>query len=168
MSDMVARTLDWLRTHQAWAGPALGLLAAVETLPAIGVFAPLTASIIAVGAGVAAGVFHPTVILWVTAGCAFGNGVCFESGVWAKRKGLATTWIPARPRQAAEALFQRWGPLAVIIGRFAGLTASVTPFLAGWCGLDRLRFWLANLAVCLVWPLAMAAVGYLGVKTVVH
>jgi membrane protein DedA with SNARE-associated domain len=168
MQEMLERGLAFLKGHQVWAGPLLGLLAAFESLAVIGAFAPLTASLVSVGAGIAAGVFGPAVLVWIMAGCAVGNGLSFEIGAWARRGGLAIGWIPARPREAAEALFKNHGALAIVAARFLGPPAAVAPFLAGWMAMGRARFWLANLLLCLVWPPAMAAVGYAGLRLFDH
>lgn len=165
MDEALARGLHFLKTHQDWAGPILCLLAAFETLPLVGAFAPLTASLIAVGAGIAGGVFAPYLIVWIILGCAIGNGISFEAGLASRHRGWATTWVPARARAASERLFERYGPVAIILSRFLGVTASVAPFLAGWSMMPRLRFWAANAVVCIVWPPAMGAIGYFGLKT---
>ncbi len=166
LPDAVTRGLEFLKTHQALAGPLLCLLGAFETLPLVGAFAPLTASLIAIGAAIAGRVFDPWLLLWIMAGCALGNGVSYEAGVFVRRRGLATTWIPAKARTAMESLFERYGAAAIILSRFLGVTASVAPFLAGWSSLGRARFWAANLTVCLIWPPAMAALGYAGLTAV--
>ena len=164
MHETVAGGLEFLKIHQTLAGPLLCLLGAFETLPLVGAFAPLTASLVAVGAAIAGRVFDPWLLLWIMAGCAIGNGVSYEAGVYARRRDWATTWIPARARAASERLFDRFGAAAIILSRFLGVTASVAPFLAGWSNLGRRKFWAANLAVCLVWPPAMAAIGYGGLE----
>jgi membrane-associated protein len=164
MHEIVARGLGFLQTHQSVAGPLLCALGALETLPLVGAFAPLTASLIAVGAAIGGHVFDPWLLLWIMVGCAIGNGAAYEAGVLARRRDWATGWIPAKARSASERLFARFGAVAIILSRFLGVTASVAPFLAGWSNLGRLRFWAANLAVCLVWPPAMAAIGYSGLK----
>jgi len=162
MDQTVAHFLNFLRTHQFWAGPLLCALAAFECLPLVGAFAPLTASLIALGVAIAARVFDPQLIVWIIAGCALGNGVSFEGGAYSRRRGLAADWIPQKARGAAEALFRRFGAIAIILSRFLGVTASVVPFLAGWSGLPRVRFWVANLFICTIWPPTMAAIGYFG------
>ena len=164
LHETVARGLEFLKTHQTLAGPLLCLLGAFETLPLVGAFAPLTASLIAVGAAIASRVFDPWLLLWIMAGCAIGNGASYEAGVFARRRGWATGWIPGKARIAAERLFDRFGAAAIILSRFLGVTASVAPFLAGWSNLGRRKFWAANVAVCAVWPPAMAAIGYSGLK----
>jgi membrane protein DedA with SNARE-associated domain len=164
MQETLERALEFLKSHQAWAGPLLCLLAAFESLAVIGAFAPLTASLLSVGAAIAAGVFSPGVLVWIMAGCAAGNGLSYESGAWVRRRGWAIAWIPARPKAAAQSLFKRHGALAIIAARFMGPPSSVAPFLAGWSAMPRSLFWLANLAVCLIWPPAMAAIGYFGLR----
>jgi membrane protein DedA with SNARE-associated domain len=54
--------------------------------------------------------------------------------------------------------------MAVVVGRFLGPTASIVPFLAGWTAMPRRPFFFANLATSLVWPVTMAALGYIGAR----
>jgi membrane protein DedA with SNARE-associated domain len=165
MNEGLAKGMEFLRTHQTWAGPLLGLLASFESLVLIGAFAPLTASLIMVGAAIAARVFQPEVMVWIMAGCAVGNGLSYEVGALVRRRGRAASWIPARARALADTLFRRYGALAVLIARFLGPPASVTPFLAGWAALSRSHFWLANLVTCILWPTVMASLGYFGARS---
>jgi membrane protein DedA with SNARE-associated domain len=165
MTDILAKGMRFLESHQLWAGPLLGALAAFESLAVIGAFAPLTASLLLVGAALGAGVFQPAVLVWIMVGCAVGNGLSYEAGALARRRGLQATWLPARARAAAEGLFRRHGASAVFIARFMGPPASVAPFLAGWTALERRRFWIANGATCVVWPAIIAAVGVFGIKS---
>ena len=102
LPDAVTRGLEFLKTHQTLAGPLLCLLGAFETLPLVGAFAPLTASLIAIGAAIAGRVFDAWLLLWIMAGCALGNGVSYEAGVFARQRGLATTWMPTKARTAME------------------------------------------------------------------
>jgi membrane protein DedA with SNARE-associated domain len=165
MDETLVRGMEFLKTHQVWAGPLLGALAFFESLAVIGAFAPLTAFLLAVGAAIGGGVFQPLVLAWIMAGCAGGNGLSYEGGALARRRGLTANWIPDKARQVADTLFRRHGALAILVARFLGPPSSVTPFLAGWAALPRNRFWLANVATCTIWPGVVAAVGYLGMKT---
>ncbi len=65
----------------------------------------------------------------------------------------------------AETLFKRYGAMAVGVGRFLGPTASIVPFLAGWTAMPRWSFLIANLATSLVWPVTMAALGFMGARS---
>ncbi len=165
MYESLAHGLAFLKAHQAWAGPVLGLGAGFEAVVVIGAFTPLTPFLVMVGAAIAAGVFSPWILIWTMVGCGLGNWTSYEIGRRARLGDRAPTWMPARLREKAEALFRRYGPMAVIAGRFLGPTASVMPFMAGWSAMPRGRFLLANLATSLVWPVCMAAVGYLGARS---
>ena len=165
MQEFLGHGLAFLKAHQAWAGPLLGLGACFEALVVIGAFAPLTPLLIMVGAGIAAGTLSPWVLTWTIAGCGVGNWFSYEVGRRARLRDQSPAWIPERTRNKADALFSRYGALAVIAGRFLGATASIIPFLAGVTAMPRRRFLLANLATSLIWPVSMAALGYLGARS---
>ncbi len=165
MHAFLVHSLAFLKAHQGWAGPLLGLGACFEAVVVIGAFTPLTPVLVMVGAGIGAGVFSPWVVAWTMAGCGLGNWTSYEIGRRARLGTRGVGWIPAPVRSKSEALFRRYGALAVIVGRFLGPTASVTPFLAGWTAMPRGRFLLANLATSLIWPVCMAALGFLGARS---
>ena len=62
----------------------------------------------------------------------------------------------------AQILFERHGALSIVVARYLGPPATVTPFLAGASGLSWDRFAAANALASLSWPFAMATVGYVG------
>jgi membrane protein DedA with SNARE-associated domain len=165
MQDALNHGLAFLKAHQAWAGPLLGAGACFEALVLIGALTPLTPVLVMVGAGIASGVFSPSVLIWTMGGCGLGNWLSYELGRRARRENQNLAWVPATARTAADMLFKRYGPVAVLAGRFLGPTASVAPFLAGWTDMPRRRFLLANLATSLVWPIAIAGLGYLGARS---
>jgi membrane protein DedA with SNARE-associated domain len=165
MHDLVFRSLAFLKDHQSWAGLLLGLGACFEAFVVIGALAPLTPLLVMVGAAIKSGVFAPTILLWTMGGCGLGNWISYEAGRRARQKELDLAWIPDRVRKPVDALFNRFGLVAIVIGRFLGPTASVTPFLAGVAAMPRGRFLLANVTASLVWPIMIAGLGYLGAST---
>jgi membrane protein DedA with SNARE-associated domain len=164
MQDVLGHGLTVLKAHQAWAGPALGIGACFEALVVIGAFTPLTPLLVMVGAGIGAGVFSPWVLVWTMGGCGLGNWISYEAGLRARRAEACPTWIPEPARIKADRLFDQHGAMAVVVGRFLGPTASIVPFLAGWTAMPRRLFFIANLATSLVWPVTMAALGYIGAR----
>jgi len=162
MQDIAGHALAVLKAHRAWAGPAMGLGACFEALVVIGAFTPLTPLLVMVGAGIGAGVFSPSVLVWTMGGCGLGNWISYEAGIRARRAEACPAWVPESARIKADRLFNQYGAMAVIVGRFLGPTASIVPFLAGWTAMPRRPFFLANLATSLVWPVSMAALGYVG------
>ncbi len=165
MQPLLDNALALLKAHRALAGPLMGMGACFEALVVIGAFTPLTPLLLMVGAGIAAGVVSPGVLVWTVAGCGLGNWISYETGIRARRGDESALWIPERARQKADTLFHRYGPLAVVAGRFLGPTASVVPFLAGWTAMPRRRFLMANLATSLVWPVTIAALGFAGARS---
>jgi membrane protein DedA with SNARE-associated domain len=162
MHDLVFRALTFLTEHQSWAGLLLGLGACFEAVVVIGAFAPLTPLLVMVGAAIKSGVFAPIVLVWAMAGCGLGNWISYEAGQRAREKEQGLGWIPDRVRKPATALINRFGLIAIVICRFLGPMASVTPFIAGVAAMPRRRFLLANVTTSLVWPIVIASLGYLG------
>ncbi len=165
MQDVLDHGLAVLKAHQAWAGPALGLGACFEALVVIGAFTPLTPLLVMVGAGIGADVFSPWVLIWTMAGCGLGNWISYEAGLRARRADARPAWIPDQARMKTEALFKRYGMMAVVVGRFLGPTASIVPFLEGWTDMPRRAFLIANRATSLIWPVTMAALGFIGARS---
>lgn len=165
MHETLIHGLTFLKAHQAWAGLLLNLGACFEALVVIGAFAPFTPLLVMVGAAIGAGLLSPFVLIWTMAGCGAGNWISYEIGRRARRTDASPAWIPERARRTAETLFNRYGALAVVAGRFLGPTASVVPFLAGLAAMPRPFFLLANFATSMVWPVTMAALGYLGMRS---
>ena len=64
-----------------------------------------------------------------------------------------------RPELLAKGhgFFERWGAMAVFVGRFVGPARVVVPLIAGTLGVESRRFHLANWASAVVWaPMLLA------------
>lgn len=147
-----------------WGGPVLAGAAFLESVVIIGVMAPATPLIVAAGVAIAARRVSPEILLWAAAGVFAGNWVSFEAGAWMRRTGKRLPGrLGARVGTVTHTLFARYGPAAVVIGRFLGPVGGLAPFAAGWGGMRRPLFLVADVATALVWPAAMAAIGYFGV-----
>jgi membrane protein DedA with SNARE-associated domain len=161
-AELVDRGVAALQTS----GPAPGLLLAAmafcEALVVIGIFVPLTPLLVAIGAAIAVGTLHPSILAWAIAGAAVGNLASFVLGRWLNARNLAPPRLPAKAHALAERLFERHGALSIVVARYLGPPATVVPFLAGWSGLGMGRFLAANALASLSWPVAMAMVGYVG------
>nr|WP_269816484.1 VTT domain-containing protein [Caulobacter hibisci] len=133
-----------------------------EALVVIGVFVPITPVLVAIGAAMGGGLLGPGLLPWVMAGAFLGAAASYEFGLYLRVRGLQPPRLPAKARQLAQSLFLRHGAAAILIARFLGPPATVTPCLAGWSGLPRGRFLAANALASVAWPLAMVAIGALG------
>ena len=58
----------------------------------------------------------------------------------------------------SEALVQRHGGTAILIGRFVPAIRSLVPVLVGISGFTRLRFLVLDALACLLWALALGAI----------
>jgi membrane protein DedA with SNARE-associated domain len=153
-----------VESYAGWAGPVLGAAALAESLVVVGAIVPATPMIVAAGGAIAAGRLPPDVLAWAAAGAFTGGWLSYEAGAAAR---LARWTLPGRlgdqVGELSRTLFARFGPAAVLIGRFFGPIAAITPFAAGWSGMPRRRFIAAGAATALLWTAAMAAIGYFGV-----
>jgi membrane-associated protein len=91
-----------------------------------------------------------------------GDGV----GYWTGRR-FGRPWLlakagrSARHVERAEAFYQRWGPLAVIIARFIPWIRTFTPIVAGVGRMPYPRFLAANVAGALIWGSGLVVLGRL-------
>jgi membrane protein DedA with SNARE-associated domain len=165
MKELVHQTLTVLEAHKALAGPVLGLVAGLEGLAVIGVFVPATALIVVLDGAIASDVVTPWLLVWCMGGAFAGAWASYEAGRWARRGG--SPFQGGRFAGAVDRvsrLFTRFGDVAIVMGRFTGVTAGLVPFAAGYMGMSRQRFALACALTSVSWPLVMAAVGYAGAR----
>ncbi|HHW39445.1 MAG TPA: phosphatase PAP2 family protein [Bacillales bacterium] len=138
--------------HLAYA--AILLLALSESLPAIGVFIPGTAAILAVSALVPSGV----VKLWpllgaATIGAIIGDGLSFWIGYHYHREILERWPLNRHPELIARSkeFFARHGDMSVFIARFTPGVRAFVPLIAGTLRMPARRFYAANILSALVW-----------------
>jgi membrane protein DedA with SNARE-associated domain len=161
--EFLAHLAALLRAGGPWLGPILAAAAFAEAMVMIGVFVPVTPALLAIGAAVASRMIGPWLLVWVMAGAFLGNAASYELGRSLQARGVAPPRLPAKARAVAQALFLRHGAVSIVVARFLGPPATVAPFLAGWSRLPRGRFLAASAAASLLWPLATAAIGFVGV-----
>jgi len=167
MDGALVRIEQWLQAGAPWAGPALAIAALLESLVVVGAIVPATPVLVALGGLMAAGHASSLLLVWAAAGAFLGNWTSYELGAAARRRNLRLpSGLGKQVGRVSEDLFARYGPAAIIVGRFLGPAAAVAPFAAGWSAMRRSRFLTANAATCVLWPMAMASVGYLGVEAV--
>ncbi len=138
--------------HLAYA--VILLLALSESLPAIGVFIPGTAAILAVSALVPSGV----VKLWpllgaATIGAIIGDGLSFWIGYRYHREILERWPLNRHPELIARSkeFFERHGDMSVFIARFTPGVRAFVPLIAGTLRMPARRFYAANILSALVW-----------------
>jgi membrane-associated protein len=87
-------------------------------------------------------------------------------GYWTGRR-FGRPWLlakagrAARHVQRAEAFYERWGALAVIVARFIPWIRTFTPIVAGVARMSYPRFFTANVAGALIWGSGLVLLGRL-------
>ncbi|MEY8710097.1 hypothetical protein A9B99_17830 [Mangrovibacter phragmitis] len=101
--------------------------------------------------------FYPTLVLLVVA-TGTGYWINYLSGRWLSHTHPVKKWlgkVPAHYHQRAQNLSHRFGPPALLVGRFIGFVRTLLPLLAGITALKQRQFHLFN------WPGAILWVGTL-------
>ena len=72
--------------------------------------------------------------------------------------------------EAAEAFFDRHGPMALVLGRFVPIVRTYVPLVAGTANMRYRHFALWNILGALCWVVAMTLVGVLlgGIPGIAH
>jgi len=159
-ADLFAPLTGFVETHAAWAGPVVFAICFLESLAIVSAVIPATVMLIGIGGLATAGVLDlGTLAAWGIAGGGLGFWASYEGGRRYARQIEAIGWLARRPELVARGrgFFERWGVMAVIVGRFVGPARVVVPLLAGTLGVDARRFHLANWASAILWaPLLLA------------
>lgn len=158
--DAVAPLTHFVETHGAWAGPIVFLICFLESVAIVSAFIPATVLLLGIGGLATAGLLDlGEMSLWGIVGAGLGHWISYEGGRRYATRIENIAWIKARPELLVRGhqFFDRWGAMAVFVGRFIGPARVVTPMLAGTLGVEAKRFHLANWTSAILWaPLLLA------------
>ena len=158
----LGQILPSLASLGLWSYWIIGLAALLEAFFATGIIIPGTLIVDAGGILVQRGVLDFFDLAWfVAVGSVLGGEISYWTGILARR-GLNRRWNPENSPsyRKAEALFHRYGGLALVFGRFAGPVSGLVPFAASVAGMPRRKFVIWNLISGLPYALAHVALGY--------
>jgi membrane protein DedA with SNARE-associated domain len=167
----VASFLDpliaFVAAHAGLAYLTLFLAALLEAVPVLGSVIPGSTVILALSALVPGGELRlEWVLAAAVAGAVLGDGSAFWIGHRSQREILSSWPMSNYPRLVAqsEALFQRWGTLAVFFARFIAPVRAFVPITAGALGMPLLRFYAINIPAIVLWALAHVLPGVLAIS----
>jgi membrane protein DedA with SNARE-associated domain len=170
MDDFAQSSILFVQSHHEWAAAIVFVLSFCESFAFVSLFVPATVILFGVGGLIgASGIeFWP---VWGAAalGAFAGDWLAYEIAVRFQNR-IVQWWPLSRdPALVARgiAFFQRWGVLAVFVGRFFGPLRAVIPIAAGLCRLSRVKFQLANVTSAIVWATGILAPGAIGVSWLV-
>jgi membrane protein DedA with SNARE-associated domain len=154
--------VDFVRVHEAWAAPIVFALAFGESLAFISLLIPAWAALVGIGVLIGSGNlnFWP---IWIAGsiGAALGDWLSYWVGVKLGPP-VAQVWPLSRhpeliPR--GERFVNRWGVLAIFIGRFFGPLRASVPLVAGVFRMPYGWFQLANFSSAFVWAAVLLTLG---------
>jgi membrane protein DedA with SNARE-associated domain len=154
--------VDFVRVHEAWAAPIVLALAFGESLAFISLLIPAWAALVGIGVLIGSGNlnFWP---IWIAGsiGAALGDWLSYWVGVKLGPP-VAQVWPLSRhpeliPR--GERFVNRWGVLAIFIGRFFGPLRASVPLVAGVFRMPYGWFQLANFSSAFVWAAVLLTLG---------
>ena len=156
-------TIDLVKANQAMAEPLVFLLGLAEGIPGLSLLVPSSALFLAIGTahGAVGGQFWH---LWLAAatGAVIGDCLTYSLGRFLRHDVQRLRYFMLHPKALASghAAFERWGPLAVLVGKFTGFARPFIPIVAGMVTM-RVSFFVAASAVSsLAWAGAFLAPGY--------
>ena len=159
-AEFSAPLTGFVETHAAMAGPIVFVICFLESLAIVSAIVPATVLLIGIGGLATAGLLDlGTLSVWGIAGAGLGFWISYEAGRRYAREIEAMPWLARRPELVARGprFFERWGSMAVFVGRFIGPARVVVPMLAGTMGVDARRFHAANWISAVIWaPLLLA------------
>ncbi|WBA82754.1 VTT domain-containing protein [Endozoicomonas sp. GU-1] len=154
----------WLQQNTGLIGPAVAMVACLESLVVVGIVLPGVALLFALAAiaGAASISIYP-ILLWAFLGAVVGDGVSYLLGYHYHER--VRGWWPfhRHPQwlERGEDFFREYGFLSIVIGRFVGPVRPIIPAVAGMMGMVPSYFFTVNILSALAWSPFYLLPGYL-------
>jgi membrane protein DedA with SNARE-associated domain len=160
--DYTQQIIEFVRTHEAWAAPIVGVLAFGESLAFISLLIPAWAVLVAMGVLIGeTGISFGPILVAGAVGAALGDWLSYWIGIKVG-PAVGNVWPLSRnpgliPR--GERFVKRWGALGIFIGRFFGPLRAAVPLVAGIFLMPWWRFQVANFVSAFVWVAVVLTLG---------
>ena len=157
--------LEFIRLHQAWAAPIVFALAFAESLAFLSFIVPAWAVLVGIGAMMkTADIALLPVLLAGALGAALGDWLSYWIGYTCKDRIARMRPFSTHPNLLVrgEDFIQKWGALAIFIGRFSGPLRASVPIVAGMLGMPQKAFQIANFTSALIWVAVLLELGDAG------
>jgi undecaprenyl-diphosphatase len=155
--------MDWIAESPALLLAVVWLVAFLESFALLGILVPGVVLLFSLSAlAYHSGIGPPALLVAGGSGALAGDLVSFYIGFRLKNRLYQWSWIARHEAwiRQGEWLFQRWGWLSVMIGRFLGPLRPVIPMVAGTLGMPGRLFAPLSAATALVWAPVYLLPGY--------
>jgi membrane protein DedA with SNARE-associated domain len=157
------QVVDFIREHRAWMAPIVFILAFGESLAFLSLILPFWGMLVALGALVGGGYSSEfwTLLVAAAIGAALGDWLSYWLGYHYQAQ-IAGLW-PLRnhpdllPR--GKLFFEKWGPWAIVFGRFSGPLRASVPLVAGAVRMPNWQFQAANWPSAFLWAAVLLVFG---------
>ncbi|MFC2973729.1 bifunctional DedA family/phosphatase PAP2 family protein [Azotobacter bryophylli] len=163
MSAWIDSLTGWLTANPEWLGLTIFLLACAECLAVVGIIIPGTVLMFAVAvmAGSGALTAWETLLLGYAGGL-LGDAISYAVG---RRFHQSIRRLPVLRHHpewmvGAEAYFQRYGTVSLLVGRYIGPLRPMLPMIAGMLDMPLPRFILVSLLAASGWSVAYLLPGW--------
>ncbi|MEZ5816722.1 MAG: DedA family protein [Hyphomicrobiaceae bacterium] len=155
--------METVKANIAYAEPLVFFLGLAEGIPGLSLLVPSSALFVAIGTahGSAGGAFWQ---LWLAAaaGAVMGDCITYSLGRLTRHDVERLSYFAVHPNAlaAGHAAFERWGPLAVLLGKFTGFARPFIPVVAGIVTMPWPLFLASSTISSLAWAGVFLAPGY--------
>lgn len=152
--QLMGHITEYLRLHPNCIIGAFFISGIMSGLPLIGSIFPLSAfqfGLSALGIKLGLNIFQ---ILGILApSLVLGDFIGYMCGYYFNTKIMSWRFFRKRKKwfEHSETIFQKYGGIAIIIGRISGPLRAVIPIIAGVFNIGRLRFLLFDIIAALLW-----------------
>jgi len=162
VSEIPGLFISFIESHRIWAVPIVFVLAFGESIAFMSLVLPFWGMLVAIGTIVGGWSFE-FVMLWFAAstGAALGDWVSYWLG-WHFHDKIALMWPLSKypdllPR--GHQFFEKYGTLAIVLGRFSGPLRASVPLVAGATEMNPIKFQIANWSSAFLWALVLLVFG---------
>ena len=147
--------LAFVRDHKAWAPLVVCVLAFGESLAFVSLLLPFFVILVAIGAlfGASGGIDFWSILVGAAVGAALGDWLSYWLG-YHYHEQIGKMWpLKNYPDllPKGHAFFERFGPWAIVIGRFSGPLRASVPIVAGVLRMPQTTFQIANWSSAFLW-----------------
>lgn len=162
--DLIRHLVTWIYLHPNWAGLALFLLSAGESMTLVGSFIPGTIVMTAVGIFIGADLLpYWPMVLWSACGAIFGDALNFTLGYYLKDN-IKNVW-PFQTHQhwlkKGQAFLEKHGGKSIFFARFIGPLRAFAPVIAGALHMPASKFYLMDSLSAFTWAITYLLPGVL-------
>lgn len=168
IADVSNQILDFVRANPNGSAAVVFLLAFGESLAFVSLILPFWAILVGIGTviGGSSPVIFWTIVTSAACGAALGDWLSYWIGYHYHEKVREMWPLNKNPGliDKGHVFFERWGPWAIVLGRFSGPLRASVPIVAGIAEMPWWRFQIANWTSAFLWAFVLLSPGSWGLQ----